>query len=101
MSVPTPVHQAVRARAQGQYEYCHSPEWVCAARFIMDHLVLRSRGGTNVLENLALACRRCNERRYTFTTGRDPVTQQEVSLFHPVRERWAESGDAVEVKRSG
>ena len=89
MSVPAPIHQAVRVRAQGRCEYCHSPEWVGAARFTMDHLVPRSRGGTDALENLALACRRCNERRYTFTTGRDPVTQQEVPLFHPVREHWA------------
>ena len=88
MSVPVPIHQAVRARAHGRCEYCHSPEWVGAARFTMDHLVPRSRGGTDTLENLALACRRCNERRYTFTTGRDPVTQQEVPLFHPVQERW-------------
>ena len=89
MSVPAPINQAVRARAQGRCEYCRSPEWVGAARFTMDHLVPRSRGGTDTLENLALACRRCNERRYTFTTGRDPVTQQEVPLFHPVQERWA------------
>ena len=75
MSVPAPIHQAVRIRAQGRCEYCHSPEWVGAARFTMDHLVPRSRGGTDALENLALACWRCNERRYTCTTGRDPVTQ--------------------------
>lgn len=88
MSVPAAVQQTVRARAQGHCEYCHSPEWVCAARFTLDPLLPRSRGGTDAPENLALACRRCNERRYTFTTGRDPVTQQEVPLFHPVRERW-------------
>ena len=81
MSVPVPIHQAVRARAQGRCAYCHSPEWVGAARFTMDHLLPRSRGGTDTLENLALACRRCNQRRYTFTTGRDPVTQQESPYF--------------------
>lgn len=89
MSVPAAVQQAVRARAQGRCEYCHSPEWVCAARFTLDHLLPRSLGGTDEPDNLALACRRCNERWYNFTTGRDPVTQQEVPLFHPVREMWA------------
>jgi hypothetical protein len=78
MSVPAAVHLAVRARAQGGCEYCHSPEWVCAARFTLDHLLLWSRGETDAPDNLALACRRCHERRDTFTTGRDPVTQQEV-----------------------
>ena len=52
MSVPAPIRQTVRARAQGRCEYCHSPEWVGAARFTMDHLVPRSRGGTDALENL-------------------------------------------------
>jgi hypothetical protein len=89
MSVPTAVQQAVRARAQGRCEYCHAPEWVCAVRFTFDHILPRVRGGGDTVDNVALACRRCNERRYTFTTGRDPVTRQEVALFHPVREVWA------------
>jgi hypothetical protein len=90
MSVPSAVQHAVRERASGRCEYCHSPEWVCAARFTLDHLLPRSRGGTDEPYNLALACRRCNERRDNFTTGRDPVTQQEIPLFHPVRDVWAE-----------
>jgi hypothetical protein len=90
MSVPSTVQHAVRERAGGQCEYCHSPEWVCAARFTLDHLLPRSRGGTDDTHNLALACRRCNERRYTFTTGRDPATDLETPLFHPVQNVWAE-----------
>ncbi len=38
--------------------------------------------GTNDINNLALACRRCNERHYNFVSGIDPQTQQEVSLFN-------------------
>jgi hypothetical protein len=90
MSVPSAVQHAVRERAGGRCEYCHSPEWVCAARFTLDHLLPRSLGGTDAPRNLALACRRCNERRYNFTTGRDPNTDQEISLFHPVQDVWAE-----------
>jgi HNH endonuclease len=90
MSVPSAIQHAVRERASGRCEYCHSPEWVCAARFTLDHLLPRSRGGTDEPHNLAVACRRRNERRYNFTTGRDPVTQQEIPLFHPVQDVWAE-----------
>ena len=90
MSVPSAVQHAVRGRAKGQCEYCHSPEWVCAARFTLDHLLPQSLGGTDEPHNLALACRRCNERRYNFTTGRDPATHQEIALFHPVQDVWAE-----------
>ena len=90
MSVPVAVQQFVRERAEGQCEYCHSPEWVCAARFTLDHILPRSLGGSDEPNNLALACRRCNERCYNFTTGRDPLTHQDVQLFHPVRDVWAD-----------
>lgn len=101
MTVPVAVQHAVRARAHGRCEYCHSPEWVCAARFTFDHLLPRSHGGRETLENLALACRRCNERCHNFLMGHDPVTAQEVPLFHPVREQraahfaWTLEGDTI------
>ena len=49
-----------------------------------------SLGGTNDINNLALACRRCNERHYNFVSGIDPQTQQEVSLFNPRISQWSE-----------
>ncbi len=48
------------------------------------------RGGSDALENLALCCRRCNERRYNFTSGIDPKTQEEVLLFNPRKQQWSE-----------
>ena len=59
-------------------------------RFTIDHLVPQSLGGTDEPDNLALACTRCNQRRYNFTTGIDPVTQQEISLFNPRNQKWAD-----------
>ena len=90
MSISATVHRIVRERARGRCEYCHSPEWICAARFTLDHILPRSLGGSDEQRNLALACRRCNERRYNFTVGRDPMTHQDVPLFHPVQNVWAE-----------
>jgi 5-methylcytosine-specific restriction endonuclease McrA len=49
----------------------------------MEHLLPQSLGGTNEVYNLALACSRCNSRRYNFMTGIDPQTEQEVTLFNP------------------
>jgi hypothetical protein len=49
----------------------------------------QSLGGSDELENLALACHRCNERRYNFITGIDPQTQTEVPLFNPRQQLWA------------
>ncbi len=49
----------------------------------------RSLGGTDELDNLALACRRCNERRYNFSVGIDPETQA-TEPFQPRQQRWAD-----------
>ncbi len=46
-------------------------------------------GGSNELDNLALACHRCNERRYNFTIGIDPETQENVPLFNPRKQSWS------------
>lgn len=50
----------------------------------------QSLGGSDDLDNLALACSRCNGRRYNFTTGIDPETKQEASLFNPRQQRWGD-----------
>ncbi|MEM8641300.1 MAG: HNH endonuclease [Cyanobacteria bacterium P01_G01_bin.54] len=50
----------------------------------------QSRGGDDSEDNLALACHRCNGRRYNFTGGIDPQTQALVPLFNPRKDQWSE-----------
>lgn len=90
MTVNNITRQLVRERAKFLCEYCHSPEWSSADLFTLDHLVPQSLGGSDELDNLALACRRCNERRYNFTTGIDPETKLETLIFQPRQQVWAE-----------
>lgn len=78
----------VQQRANFLCEYCHSPEYLSPDRFEVDHLQPRSLGGTDELMNLALACRRCNLRRYNFIQGIDPITQTNEPLFNPRIDRW-------------
>ncbi|MEQ8466258.1 MAG: HNH endonuclease signature motif containing protein [Coleofasciculus sp. E1-EBD-02] len=66
MAIREETRQIVRERANYQCEYCHSPERLSANRFTVDHIIPKSLGGTDDINNLALACRRCNERRYNF-----------------------------------
>jgi 5-methylcytosine-specific restriction endonuclease McrA len=82
--------RAIRERAEYRCEYCHSPERLSANRFTADHIIPRSLGGSDDLDNLALACRRCNERRYNFVAGVDPLTREIVPLFNPRRQQWQE-----------
>lgn len=90
MPIPKPIYEQVRLRAQFRCEYCHYPELLSTAPLSIDHVQPQSLGGTDNFDNLALACRRCNERRYNFTIGTDPDTGKETPLFNPRRQMWSE-----------
>ncbi len=81
--VPNATRRLVRQRARYLCEYCHSPEYLSPGRFTIDHIMPQSLGGSDEPDNLALACHRCNERHYNFTSGIDPQTQEEIPLFNP------------------
>lgn len=89
MPISEAKRQAIRERAEFLCEYCHSSERLSASRFTIDHVIPVSLGGSGDIDNLALACRRCNERRYNFVAGFDPETQEIVPVFHPRKQEWA------------
>ncbi len=82
---------AVRERAGNRCEFCqlHQNDSPLAALHI-EHIIPRIHGGTDDLENLALACIDCNLHKGTNLTGIDPETNRVTPLFHPRRERWDE-----------
>ena len=90
MSLGDATKQAVRERANYLCEYCHSPERLSANRFTVAHIIPKSLQGSDDISNLALACRRCNERRYNFVAGIDPETQEIVPIFNPRQQKWEE-----------
>ncbi len=102
MSIPDAIRQIVRKRAKFVCEYCHSPERLSASRFTLDHLIPVSLAGSDAVDNLALACRRCNERRYNFVEAIDPQTQEFVPIFNPRKQYWSEhfvwTNNATEIK---
>jgi HNH endonuclease len=93
--------ELVRKRAKYRCEYCRYPEFLSTSPLTIDHINPQSLGGSDDTDNLALACRRCNERHYNFTVGTDPETQEEVALFNPRCQTWAEhfiwSEDATKI----
>ncbi len=88
MSISDELKQAIRERATYICEYCHSPERLSANQFTVDHVIPKSLSGSDKFDNLALACRRCNERRYNFVAGIDPDTQEIVPIFNPRKQKW-------------
>ena len=82
--------QAVAERANYCCEYCLSQLNYSPDPFSVDHIIPRTLGGSNHLDNLAYACLGCNSRKFTSTTATDPVTGQIVALFHPRQQAWNE-----------
>lgn len=90
MRLPAGVKQTVRKSARNRCEYCHSQEPFSPSAFSIEHIVPRSEGGRDVVENLALSCQECNNRKFTATTARDPLTGEVVRLFHPRQASWSD-----------
>jgi len=81
----------VRERAGNLCEYCrlhqdHSP----LATLQIEHINPRKHGGTDALENLALACIDCNLSKSSNIAGRDPDTSQITPLFNPRVDFWSD-----------
>ena len=67
----------------------------------IDHIIPTARGGTDEEENLWLACCMCNGFKGDRTHGLDPLTGQEVPLYDPRQQQWAEhftwSADGLQI----
>lgn len=85
-----PAYAAVARRAEHRCEYCHAPEVVFNFPLEVEHIVPPQRGGSDELDNLALACRACNLFKSDSLTAIDPVTAASVRLFDPRTDSWAE-----------
>ena len=83
------VQAQVRRRARQLCEYCHASEKWQYVRFTVDHVTPIDSGGSDDLNNLALACFHCNRRKSNYVTGTDPDSGQQVALFNPRHDRWA------------
>lgn len=82
--------QLVRRRARFRCEYCQSAENFAPDHFDVDHIFPRSLGGTDDIHNLALSCSTCNGHKAARTSAIDPITREEIALFHPRRDSWNE-----------
>lgn len=88
MPVSERLRREVMERARNVCEYCCSQELFCPDPFSVEHIRPESREGQTVLENLALSRQGCNNAKYNFTMGTDPLTSVEVPLYHPREDRW-------------
>jgi 5-methylcytosine-specific restriction endonuclease McrA len=75
------IRRAVRKRAGGICEYCHTSEKWQYVLFTIDHIYPPHLGGTNDLDNLALACFHCNRQKSGQVNAADPVSGEVARYF--------------------
>lgn len=88
MAVPVALERRVRERADGACEYCRLPQTAYPLPFQIDHVIAEQHRGKTQLNNLAVACPRCNRNKGPNIAGIDELTRQLTPLFHPRRDRW-------------
>lgn len=77
------VRQRVRQRGKNRCEYCLSHQDYIMGRLQIDHIQPVAKGGTDLEENLCLACELCNQYKWTQTDSIDPETGEVMPLFNP------------------
>ena len=75
--------------ADHRCSYCRSPE-IVGIPMLIDHIVPLAAGGSSELDNLCLACYRCNEFKWARQESRDPLTGESVPIFRPRIQIWGE-----------
>ncbi len=86
-NIPARLRQQVAERAGHRCSYCRSPEAV-GVPMVIDHVIPQAVGGVTALNNLALACYRCNEFKGARLNVPDPRTGEVVPVFNPCAQEW-------------
>ncbi|UFP94103.1 HNH endonuclease [Gloeobacter morelensis] len=86
--IPEHVRFRIHLQALNRCGYCLSAQKYVFGALEVDHIVPKARGGTDVEDNLWLACRLCNGFKGTQTHGIDPLTARRSKLFNPRSQLW-------------
>lgn len=89
-NLPQTVRELVKKRAGNRCEYCLSHQDYVMGLLEIDHVFPLAKGGTNIEDNLCLACALCNQHKWTKTEGLDPEKGENVALFNPRQQKWSQ-----------
>ena len=87
--IPEDIRRRVADVAGYRCSYCRSPE-IIGIPMLIDHITPISAGGSSNIDNLCLACYRCNEFKWAKQESCDPLTGTSIALFRPRVQVWAE-----------
>jgi len=88
--ISTALRAAVQQRARHCCEYCLVPAGAVMWPHEPDHIIATQHRGKTQLENLALACFRCNRLKGPNVASVDPETGRITPLFNPRLQQWNE-----------
>ncbi|MGB9180132.1 MAG: HNH endonuclease [Pyrinomonadaceae bacterium] len=92
----------MREAAHDRCGYCLSPQRFVMGILEVEHLVPRTRGGSNEEDNLWLSCSLCNRYKGAQISATDPLTGSTVQLFNPRQDSWSDhfhwSTDSVRIE---
>jgi len=80
--------ETVELRAGRRCEYCRAPQPATGIRYHLEHVFPESLGGTDDVDNLALACPTCNYYKSNHLLGLDAESLASRPLFNPRKDRW-------------
>ncbi|MBD2608624.1 HNH endonuclease [Scytonema hofmannii FACHB-248] len=99
--IPVELQRQIRNHFADCCAYCRTAESLTVTTFEFEHIIPLSAKGVTSFENLCLACPSCNRYKASRQTALDPITQEEVKLFHPHQQLWTDnfawSEDATEI----
>jgi hypothetical protein len=84
------LRKIIATRAHNRCEYCQCSADFATETFSVEHILPRSRGGGNTLENLAWSCMGCNSYKAAKIQATDPLTDELALIFHPRQQIWLE-----------
>lgn len=101
--LPASLREQLLAADDRRCACCHTTEANTGQPMTVDHIVPQAQGGPTTFDNLCFACRRCNEFKGSATIAYDPLTDENVLLFHPRTQTWSKhfAWDASETRVTG
>lgn len=89
-SISDALQSIIREHADNRCGYCLSHQQYVPLKLEIEHIIPKSRGGSDDESNLWLACRSCNLHKSNQITALDPLTGEQVALFNPRFQQWEE-----------
>ena len=88
MSISNEQRRIVRQRAGNCCEYCKVSQTGQLVGFQIDHIIAIKHGGTDIDDNLCLACYECNIYKGSNVAALDPLTRDATKLYDPRQQKW-------------